>query len=563
MKYPKLRHLAGYKVVEEYQKKAQATDQQPEQASTPSMGERPRNQKFQGPSGRWFITTQIADEAGRPTGRWHTHPTDPPNKPAEVSKTKQPKSVDNPKVGASRSEKKANKRKVVDAKKMEEGLKLMRAETLTDEKVNQVASLLGDMKMEELEKLHQQVALAPVHRKPELVEAISEKLKADGVKEDRAYQEDPKPGHLKQLEKINEKMFADPNHPLNTFKKQVSEFKASNGTTVMTVVSDAKKEMTADDNRQMESYHAVKAAIYELENNKAKSQAHAEAAKRHANSAAYKEQQQPSSPKEAKPPEAQKPPEPPKEEKERPIDKVFKKLKKELPPPIPQKPKRDFEPAAKGMVPSRLKGSSNFVAMKTREEQSEHLKGLGVKEVKISEDPYAINYGNRVCQALQALKALGHPMPHRVIVNYSLFEKDGHPGASGMSSQISPGVYEIGINYQAAQRQGFDSQQELFDYAHKKGFFASNDNLMAVVHEMGHNYHRVLTGGGPLNSTQRHKDFLMGVWEMKPEELSQVSDYGRSDLQEFVAETYSGHMLGIEYAPSIIALYKKLGGGGL
>ncbi len=178
--------LAGYKVIEEYQKKAQEQQvpQQPQQASAPSMGERPRNQPFQGPSGHWFITTQIADEAGRPTGRWHTHPTDPPNAPAETSNTEQPKAVENPSVGASRSEQQASKRKVVDAKKMEQGLKLLRADTLTDERVNQVASLLGDMKIDELEKLHQSVAQSPVHRKPELVKAISEKLKGDGVKEE-------------------------------------------------------------------------------------------------------------------------------------------------------------------------------------------------------------------------------------------------------------------------------------------------------------------------------------------------------------------------------------------
>ncbi len=187
MKHPKLRHLAGYKVIQHYQRKAQEQQvpQQPQQATTPSMGERPRNQKFQGPSGHWFITTQIADEAGRPTGRWHTHPTDPPNAPAETSKTEQPKPVENPRVGASRKEQQASKRKVVNAKKMEQGLKLLRADTLTDERVNQVASLLGNMKIDELEKLHSQVAKAPVHRKAELVEAIFEKLKADGVKEDK------------------------------------------------------------------------------------------------------------------------------------------------------------------------------------------------------------------------------------------------------------------------------------------------------------------------------------------------------------------------------------------
>lgn len=222
-------------------------------------------------------------------------------------------------------------------------------------------------------------------------------------------------------------------------------------------------------------------------------------------------------------------------------------------PPRPMKAIKSPEKAASGMSASQLAKSSDFKPMKTHTEQIEFLKKLGVKEPMLSSR--AVEQSNAVCQALQSLKAMGHEMPDAVIVSGSWFAQNA-PNSAGQMGKLPDGGYVVAINPDNPMNQLGGA---IPAWSHQQGHTSTDDPLHTVVHEMGHLQH-AKNAPKMYQNTAAARVFSDGFSNLSPKAQAQVSNYGRTKMEEFVAETFAGMALGREYDKEVVDLYDKLGG---
>ncbi len=247
-------------------------------------------------------------------------------------------------------------------------------------------------------------------------------------------------------------------------------------------------------------------------------------------------------------------PSPAAQEKARQENKV--RVARQGPPP-PPKPVQS-RPAAPGMKASVLPGSEQFKPLKDHNEQHDHLSKLGVKTSMLSRDARAVEESNRVCQVMTAMKALGFPMPDVAIVSKSWFEQNGLGQALGVGGPITVDgdrVTIVGVNYANPYNGSSAGLRQQWSNGHT----STSDVLHPAVHEFGHHLHAALVPG-KYNNPGNEQTFQKGMANLSDDEARQVSGYGRTQAGEFVAETFAGMILGNNYSPNVIRLYRELGG---
>lgn len=192
---------------------------------------------------------------------------------------------------------------------------------------------------------------------------------------------------------------------------------------------------------------------------------------------------------------------------------------------------------AKSSLADKMK---QYKPVKTKEEAAAYATNvLKIGEVKLGDD---MEVNNHTMAVLTALKG-SFKLPH--VVETTAFSKgDRSIGRAGN------GVVGFNPEQLASAVKGQAASQENGD---KPKWFTTNDPAHFVTHEVGHFLHE--SSGGYKDNVNKEKKF-----QDSKANLTDLSEYGKSNHREMVAEVFAGKVLGTSFSPATMKLYKEFGG---
>ena len=170
---------------------------------------------------------------------------------------------------------------------------------------------------------------------------------------------------------------------------------------------------------------------------------------------------------------------------------------------------------------------------------------LGV-DADYADDLQIANLTNR---AMWEVKEAGFELPSKVQARRFTKELDG---SDSIYAQYDPNIDTIEINL---NRKDFFLDDRLARLEHDSGWFAAQDRIGLIRHELGHTNH-----------FKRSPSMYSESFDIVPgpqqygKITSQVSRDGSLDMEEFIAEVFSGRMAGRAYSKEVNALYDLFDG---
>lgn len=181
--------------------------------------------------------------------------------------------------------------------------------------------------------------------------------------------------------------------------------------------------------------------------------------------------------------------------------------------------------------------------LKTVAEAKAHLeKEFKIYDARLGDD---MEVNNHTIAVLGALKGMGFAVRLGELSTEKFIGMNSNAiGGGGQGRiQMNPSTLISAVKGQAAS-QAINEQPK---------WFTTNDPAHFVTHELGHVLHE--SGGGFKN-----RDVKEAKFQQMKDKLPDVSTYGKTDYQEFVAEVFAGKVLGREFSKETMDLYKEFGG---
>ncbi|MDP9439599.1 MAG: hypothetical protein M3P49_12815 [Actinomycetota bacterium] len=150
-----------------------------------------------------------------------------------------------------------------------------------------------------------------------------------------------------------------------------------------------------------------------------------------------------------------------------------------------------------------------------------------------------------VADGLERAKAMGGNLPKFFLFDDNKADENGDAGVASYTPMFDMMTIYSDDSY-------WKDPWNQAAYQRDTGFWATDNPLNPVYHEIGHKTHRDLRGTKGLRRAKAEQP--------SPLVENKVSEYAMTNGAEFVAETYAGLLYGKTYPPEVMEEYRRFGG---